>query len=78
MTKTQRTDQTDTCPNHGGTASSEYDFGQGDATVTTYRGCGCATCLDSERGWMNGATIHTNYREAAGVARLISLQNAAR
>jgi hypothetical protein len=68
----------DCCPVHGSEVKKEYDFGMGDATVYTFRGCCCAVGYDSERGFYKGSCYFTNYNQASGYARLVAAGNAVR
>ncbi len=58
----------DTCPVHGDEIKAEYDFGMTDARVTKWE-CGCCACQIGDALDDDG-TYHTNYRCAAGRARL--------
>lgn len=70
----------DNCPVHDTEIRRIYTFGKyGDATVATFRGCGCAVCTNEaslQCGVALGheVTYHTNYADAAGRATLIKMQ----
>ena len=78
MTNGERFEFNDECPVHETEIKSEYDFGIQDSTVYTFKGCRCAVCHDSERGWMNGQTYWDSYEGAEGAARLIVAVNSSR
>jgi hypothetical protein len=70
------------CPAHKTPVKKRYTFGKfGDAEVFTFRGCGCAVCVNAASlacGVPLGheVTYHTSYPEAAGRATLIKMQEA--
>ena len=61
----------DACPRHGGECYKEYDFGRGDVTVYTYRGCFCASVASDTSAWLCHA-----YVAAVGHARAMVAQAA--
>lgn len=67
------TDEFDNCPAHSTPASREYDFGNRAhpaATVVTYSGCKCATCIKHE-DVLSDITYHISYQSAASRASFL-------
>lgn len=63
----------DKCPIHDGEKKKTYEFGKFDATVTTFRSCGCAICHQTS-GMNEPPQYYTDYSQAAGRARMIQQQ----
>ena len=60
----------DECPAHGTELKAEYEFGKyRDAAVMTFKGCSCAVCIKRD-GFKNSPQYFTDYKQAAGAARL--------
>lgn len=72
--------ESDGCPLHGKPIYKTYTFGKyGDASVTTFKGCRCAVCVNEaslQCGVPLGHEIshHGSYAEASGRARLIVMK----
>lgn len=68
------------CPKHANGVKKTYTFGKyGDAEVVTFKGCGCAVCINVASlllGVPLGTeyTYHTSYGNASGRATLIKMK----